>query len=67
MKNHALYEVGRKHGLSYEETKVCYCNAENIIACHFKDSKSCPRVCRLFTDEDSRLEKLFVKFEKEMK
>ena len=40
---------------------LCYCNSEKIVQCSFQYSNRCPRVCRLFNDENEMLglERLF--------
>lgn len=30
----------------------CYYNAERVVACGYKYSPQCPRVCKLFENED---------------
>jgi hypothetical protein len=52
---------------SYKQTRkevlfnknICYCNADNIVSCGYKETNRCPKVCRLFSGEDERLEELF--------
>jgi len=40
-------ELKRKSNQNY-----CYCNSERIVACAFIYGSRCPRICRLFSNNE---------------